>query len=107
MSHNQTLKELNLGKLENVTVNNMIFKTICHYLTQNTTLRCLDLSGWKFDITLDDEIERFARQLIHSTKISKLNLSEVEFNFRLTDVDTFFGAEANQVCQQQHRRIES
>jgi len=94
MSQNQTLKELNLSELENVTINSLIFKTICHYLSKNTTLRYLDLSGWKFDLILDEDTEKSAQQLIQTTKISKLNLSECDFNFRLRGEDTFFGAEA-------------
>ena len=81
LRHNTSLTSCDLGSLENITVSNTFFKIFSHCLSQNGTLRTLNLSRWKFELTLDTETENCAKLFLSQTKLTELVLAECEVNF--------------------------
>ena len=78
LQHNTTITDLDLGSLENITVNNTVFRVFSHCLSKNKTLRTLNLSCWKFELSLESETVKFAKQFLSQTKLTHLNLAECQ-----------------------------
>ena len=81
LQHNTTLTSLDLGSLENITLNNTVFAVFSHCLSHNRTLRTLNLSRWKFELNLTADTERCARTFLANTRLTQLILAECEFTF--------------------------
>ena len=82
LQHNTTLTSLDLGSLENITLSNTVFAVFSHCLSQNRTLRTLNLSRWKFELNLTADTEKCARKFLSNTRLTQLILAESEFTFK-------------------------
>ena len=82
LQHNSSLTSLDLGSLENISLNNTVFAVFSHCLSQNRTLRTLNLSRWKFELDLTADTEQAARLFLANTRLTHLILAECEFTFK-------------------------
>ena len=82
---NTSLVTLDLSSLENITVDNTAFRVICHCLQRNRALKVLDISGWKFDLSLFPEMKDLMSTMLKNTNITHLSLAECEFNITVND----------------------
>ena len=82
LRNNTSLTVLDLGSLENMTVNTTVFRVLSHCLSQNRTLRSLNLCRWKFELNLDQETEKCAKIFLSETMLEELILTECEVSFR-------------------------
>ena len=81
LRHNTSLTSLDLGSLENISLNNTVFAVFSHCLSQNRTLTTLNLSRWKFELNLTSDTETWARKFLANTRLTQLVLAECEFTF--------------------------
>ena len=79
LTHNTSITELDLSCLENICVNMTTFKILSHCLSENKVLKLLNLSGWKFELPLNDETLTCTETLFGKTNLSHLVLSETDF----------------------------
>ena len=77
---NNSITTLDLSCLENITVNDTAFKVISTCLSQNKTLQSLNITGWKFNLSLSSENADCMRMLLENTNISELILADTEFH---------------------------
>ena len=82
---NSTITDLDFSGFENAVIENISFKIICEALSHNTTLKILNFSGWKFNLDLDQDLEKSAKKFLEKTNIAELVLAECEINFKMAD----------------------
>eukprot|EP00092_Neocalanus_flemingeri_P004160 GFUD01004475.1.p1 GENE.GFUD01004475.1~~GFUD01004475.1.p1 ORF type:complete len:1342 (+),score=251.43 GFUD01004475.1:273-4298(+) len=80
LQNNHSLTSLDLSSLRNITVDNTVFKVFCNSLSQNKTLKSLNLSSWKFELDLNETTTNSAQNFLEGTNLSDLCLEECEFN---------------------------